>query len=289
MPSTILVTDHKGLWNESLGQISDLLARMERAGFNRDLLARMRAEPDYLARLAWAANLGAFTESYSQMEARLVLRQNFFGAMEWWRLVGIPLTQGHLRLIDEFPWPAELIDKPDKFEPEKHIWETHIAFPMWVSTGSAQSLEMISLKWLFHRFENLFFQPPGVVELGLSQYELFREPVGFPRWYLVRLEAPNITTGKTLTEQLDSIPDGYEAAPALIATAAHLFYMLSHGYFYRQKGFGRCADRPVDGKCVSVNTSASESHVELSRSAGARIDIVGLNLMRKLPEAGGLR
>lgn len=289
MPSTPSSSTARGLWSGSFGTVADLLGRMERAGFDLELLSRMRADSYFLLRLAEAAKKGAIDEPLSQHQARVYYfasLSNYFGPREWWELLGVSLTPEHLRQVECFPWPAKLLQKPCPFNPEKRISETHIAFPLWVTTGSTERLEMISLRWLYHHFKPLFYPPvDGAFELGLSSYYFFREPIGFPRWYLVPLEVPAITVGKTLREQLACVPEDYKVAPALVTAAAHLFRTLkTGGILHPQKFWGRSADILSGGNCICMTTNSSTLHLEVVEDV--QRERVGLNLMRKQPESG---
>lgn len=297
MPSTqtINLSDGRGgLWNESFGAVAQTLKVLEDAGFDHELLKRLRAEPEFASRLVQQAHIGAIYESLSQRQARASFGNNFFSTLEWWSTVGVPLSPEHLDLVHQFPWPAEIATQPDPFQPQRYIRGTHIAFPMWTTVGEKDREKYTDINWFYQRFPLLFQQREGSdptpwfiasrLKGGIKEQASWQ-----CRWYCVRLNPPAAIANMTFENQLANLPEGYQPAPLVVMVAAHIFYRLRYGFFADVNRKGRCSHLSHtftgDG---DYTFGFGQSGIEIEPvSKMVKSQKISLCLMRKRPDGGG--
>ncbi len=287
MPSDLFQsTNARGFGHDTLWQSVALLQILEGAGLNQEITARLRAEPDFAKRWVRDGLDGAIRETLSQHHASVYFSHTFFSPADWWRYVGAQLLPEHLRLVEYFPWPAELADQRDPFDPTKFIRDTFFAFPLWATLGPRNHEELVNLHWWWDRVRDLIVHGGCEKQPWFLQKNFATEPAFFPRWYLVRLEPPKDSLNLTFAEQRERIPADYEMVPPLLMVTAQMLFALGHNYhFYEKAGFGRCGDSTgvLDGDGIVVGATREGLH--LQQVNPARLPTLGLHLMRKLPQA----
>jgi len=209
-------------------------------------LARLRREPDLVDRVIKALHTHPENHPYFE-SAKEIMARNFFGPEEWYNF-DRRITEDEMREIDSvfLPWTQRFLESPCPFFPLKRIKETHFA-----------SLEIFTFKgeWLDSVcWQNIFSDIFSETD-ALNFAKFFEpRPMGRPkvRWTLTLKYPVPDSENKTLAEQMEMLPPGYEITP-VSTQLMNLFLCLQ-----KDRNFPSSFNKIVRcGEEVSIKASSS--------------------------------
>ena len=222
----------------------------DRLGITRQLLARLRAEPNYAKRVAEFMLRGSIEGSIHQKLARAILNENFFGVEEWSSLYGVNFTKKQLREIADFPWSKDVLNAPCPFVKGKKVKETHFAF---LGLSSFRGKPLTILKWqeLHPKSKQPKFYSYAP-DYWYTKEKFATEKTSDFRWYLMLKEIIPDSTNKTFQEHTKRLPDGYELPFAIEEVAKEILYFKKNGVYLNSDRYARCQDLDSRGLRVRV-------------------------------------
>lgn len=253
----------------------------ELGGEPRQILDRLRRDPDYRRALVLVALRDGLGESTPQQAVRAIMgTDNFFGPSEWISLYDRRFTRKQLREVNKLPFAvSELLESPCPFYTRKKVKETHFVF---CGIDSLYQRPLTIMEWREIHHQSAY----------LSFTQELRERVDFAfatdvtcnfHWYVMLKGIVPGSRKKPWLKQLVLLPPEYGVPTAVEEVTKIILYFRKNGRYPYMPDFARCRydspERDCWGEvcCSARGISAGGGHLP-----AAAVHNVGISAYRRL-------
>ena len=216
-----------GLWRMTFGGIGATLKALQDAGVTLRDMKRIRSDPD-LAKKVAAAFLPVIKPTLSQLRARQIMGQGFFGVREAIRHFGIRPTAEQLATLAEVPFRVEVLQESK---------DTHL---LVADFGPSIIDVKAGHPDLFYSEEDAWYSNQG-----------FAKEKGKICWRLVCKDVVPGSTSKTWEQQQALLQPNEEVPRARVMVYAIIGHFLVTGEHLFENVYARCRNLSSDGRRVS--------------------------------------
>ncbi|PIS41015.1 MAG: hypothetical protein COT26_00320 [Candidatus Kerfeldbacteria bacterium CG08_land_8_20_14_0_20_43_14] len=256
------MSNDKTAFEVPLGKATSAFTKLlrELSTDGKQVIEKLDDDPTYARRIARFMRAGGYSPSTDQKRAREIMGSNFLGVEDVIKHFGISLTDDEVSALWDIPFPESVLQERKN---------THILFPGYPLT--ILDIRGKVPRELFRSLEDAWYNGEKFAK---------KEKVAL-RWYLIRKDIIQNSTGKTYQGQTALLADTEE-----IPRACEVVYMIILYYLVYQKRlfeslYGRCADVSSSGYRVDVG-SFDLLGLRVGSWADSRDGRVGLAASRKL-------
>jgi hypothetical protein len=192
-----------------LNEITNTLEVLDNLRVSPAWFTRLRTDEDFAKRVRDFMSQGAISESSSQLSARSVMGDYYFGPREWDSLTRYHLLNSQLSEAEQFPWTPEQLKAPCPFTSGFLVKETHVAFyaPQFLFPNKHEVSQNF---WSENVYSNVVYSNPGSERPNEWRTQAFAAKSCPARWNLLFVGGVPGSHSRPYEEQCKLLPSGYE-------------------------------------------------------------------------------